>query len=158
MIIMGLDYTMKSVGSSYNYWKSKKYTGSNVPNNFGLKKGTRIHGFFHKYASQRRKTNLIERIKDDSGQWCENLEDIQKVIENYFLNLFTASPTTGQLSQKEELNRVSEQENADLVSTVTEEEVKHAVFSMHADKSPGLDGFNPAFYQFFWSIVKKDVV
>lgn len=29
---------------------------------------------------------------------------------------------------------------------------------MHPDKSPGLDGFNPAFYQCFWSIVKNDVV
>lgn len=133
------------------YWKQRA-------KQFWLKEGDQNTRFFHKYASQRNKTNLIARIKDDSGQWCENLEDIQKVIENYFSNLFTASSTNGQLSQREEIKRVSEQENIDLVSTVTEEEVKHAVFSMHPDKSPGLDGFNPAFYQFFWNIVKKDVI
>lgn len=124
------------------YWKQRA-------KQFWLKVGDQNTQSFHKYASQGRKTNLIERIKDNSGQWCENLEDIQKVIEKYFSELFTTSSANGQLSQREEIKRVSKQENADLVSPVTEEEVKHDVFSMHPDKSPGLDEFNPVFYQFF---------
>ena len=28
---------------------------------------------------------------------------------------------------------------------------------MHLDKSPGPDGFNPAFYQRFWDLVGDDV-
>lgn len=39
-----------------------------------------------------------------------------------------------------------ENENIVLISEVTIEEVKNPVFSMHADKSPGPDSFNPAFF------------
>src|SRR4051812_8253988 len=28
---------------------------------------------------------------------------------------------------------------------------------MHPDKSPGPDGFNPAFYQHFWSLCREDI-
>lgn len=45
-----------------------------------------------------------------------------------------------------------------LVSEITSEEVKKAVFSMHPEKSPGPDGLNPAFFQTFWNIVGHDVV
>lgn len=49
-------------------------------------------------------------------------------------------------------------ENRELMSDISEEEVKAVVFSRHPDKNPGPDGLNPAFYQSFWHIVKEDVV
>lgn len=51
------------------------------------------------------------------------------------------------LSEREIVNHVTEVENADLVSDVSHEEVKSAFNSMYAEKSPGLDGLNPAFFQ-----------
>lgn len=41
--------------------------------------------------------------------------------------------------------------------SVTVEEVEHAVFTMFPDKSPGVDGVNPAFFQTYRDIVKGDV-
>lgn len=41
---------------------------------------------------------------------------------------------------------------------VTAEEVKLAVFVMYPEKSPGVDGLNPMFFQTYWSIVAYDVV
>lgn len=41
---------------------------------------------------------------------------------------------------------------------ITFEEIKEAVFSMHPEKAPGPDGFNPMFFQTYWSIVANDVV
>ncbi|XP_062088916.1 uncharacterized protein LOC133795483 [Humulus lupulus] len=46
----------------------------------------------------------------------------------------------------------------ELLKEVTKEEVKQVVFQMHPDKALGPDGFNPAFYQNYWSIVGNDVV
>lgn len=43
------------------------------------------------------------------------------------------------------------------MQAVTYEEVKTAVFSMHPEKSPGMDDLNPGFFQAFWSIVGSDV-
>lgn len=42
--------------------------------------------------------------------------------------------------------QVTEEENIELVSEITTEEVKEEVFSMHPDKSPGPDGLNPIFF------------
>lgn len=45
-----------------------------------------------------------------------------------------------------------------MISNISTDEVREAVFSMHPDKSPGLDGLNPAFFQTFWGVVGGDVV
>ena len=37
------------------------------------------------------------------------------------------------------------------------QEVKGSIFSMHPDKSPGLDGLNLAFFQAYWDIVDQEV-
>lgn len=37
------------------------------------------------------------------------------------------------------------------------EEVRTTMFSMKADKSPGLDGFNLGFYQNHWHLIGEDV-
>lgn len=47
--------------------------------------------------------------------------------------------------------------NSTLVTHFTLEEFRLAVFQMHPDKSPGLDYFNPAFYQRFWDEVGGDI-
>jgi hypothetical protein len=52
---------------------------------------------------------------------------------------------------------VSAEDNVSLVAPVTKEEVRVALFQMHPDKSPGPDGFNPAFYQNFWELCGDEV-
>lgn len=34
---------------------------------------------------------------------------------------------------------------------------KHAIFQMNPDKSPGLDGFNPTFFQKFWNLIGDEI-
>ncbi|XP_074342719.1 uncharacterized protein LOC141680371 [Apium graveolens] len=59
------------------YWKQRA-------KQFWLKEGDQNTRFFHRFASSRRKTNLIQRIKDSAGVWRETPEEIQVVIEEYF--------------------------------------------------------------------------
>lgn len=40
----------------------------------------------------------------------------------------------------------------------TEEEICLAVWDCYGSKSPGLDGFNYAFYNYYWSIIKEDLL
>ena len=40
----------------------------------------------------------------------------------------------------------------------SEEEVKMAIFDIEHNKAPGLDGFPVEFYQFFWDVVKQDLM
>ncbi|XP_074322749.1 uncharacterized protein LOC141659720 [Apium graveolens] len=64
----------------------------------------------------------------------------------------------GYLSNREKVQQVSEEQNAQLLQPISNEEVKEAVFSMHAEKAPGYDGLNPGFYQAYWNIIENDVV
>lgn len=52
---------------------------------------------------------------------------------------------------------VTDEDNFSLTRPFTLEEFQIAVSQMHLDKSPGPDGFNPAFFQNFWVTVGKDV-
>jgi len=51
-----------------------------------------------------------------------------------------------------------EEENEVFVAPFSEEEVKMAIFDMEHNKAPGPDGFPAEFYQFFWDVVKQDLM
>jgi hypothetical protein len=57
-----------------------------------------------------------------------------------------------------DIPQVSEEENEVLTAPFSEEEVKMAVFDMEHNKAPGPDGFPANFYQFFWDVVKPDLM
>lgn len=79
-----------------------------------------------------------------------------------YIGLFYATLQTessnGSLNERDNVHRVAESDNIELIREVTDEEVKNATFSMHLDQSPGLDGLNPAFFQSFWNVVGRDVI
>lgn len=121
------------------YWRQRA-------KQFWLQEGDQNTRFFHRFASSRRKNNSIYRIKDERGEWKERPEDIQDVVTNFFSQLFQSSMANGRLSDREMVKTISETENNELVTEITDMEVKEAVFSMHPDKSPRPNGLNPVFF------------
>ncbi|XP_074353026.1 uncharacterized protein LOC141692191 [Apium graveolens] len=95
---------------------------------------------------------------DPAGEWKEDKEGIRQVILNYFSELFHSSENNEVLSEREIVQQISDEQNHSLMEPVTSEEVKLAVFVMHPDKSPGLDGLNPGVFQAYWKIIGEDVV
>ena len=59
---------------------------------------------------------------------------------------------------RHDIPQVSVEENEILVAPFSEEEVKVAVFDMEHNKASGPDGFPAEFYQFFWEVVKTDLM
>ncbi|XP_074347583.1 uncharacterized protein LOC141686447 [Apium graveolens] len=106
-----------------------------------LKKGDQNTRFFHNYASGRKRHNQLTRLKNKNGVWKENREDIRAIITEYFEELFQATTLAGGLSEREVINRVTEEQKHKLLIPVTHEKVKEA-----------------GFYQAYWSIVGNDVV
>ncbi|KAL0429540.1 UNVERIFIED_CONTAM: hypothetical protein Sradi_0580000 [Sesamum radiatum] len=77
-----------------------------------LAEGYRNTAFFHAKASQRRRVNHINHIKDELGQWCSKEEEVQGVIQRYFHNIFSSEhPTEDELEQVISVvpNRVTEE-------------------------------------------------
>ncbi|KAL8125037.1 hypothetical protein AgCh_012638 [Apium graveolens] len=133
------------------YWKQRS-------KQFWLREGDQNTRFFHKFASGRKKNNQIVRLKNKDGEWVDCMHGIQEIITEYFTDLFKSSGTGGHLSANEKVSCVTDLQNTQLMAPISDDEVKNAVFSMHAEKAPGYDGLNPCFYQAYWSVVGKDVV
>ena len=104
---------------------------------------------------EKRRTGITGLINEE-GDWVQIDEGIQRVAVDYFKALFYDS-----IGKYDEVlncvdNRVMNEEN-DALLPFSKDEFKEVVMQMHADKSPGPDGFNPAFYQRFWDLVGDDI-
>ncbi|KAL9663020.1 hypothetical protein QQ045_027857 [Rhodiola kirilowii] len=126
-----------------------------------LKEGDRNTAFFHQKASQRRRRNHLDRIKNQEGDFCETQSEISAVITNYFHNIFLSQVNINGERWSQEFDfipkLVTPEMNEMLAAPFSEGEVKRALFQMHPTKAPGLDGFPATFYQTNWDIVGRDV-
>ncbi|KAI9124734.1 hypothetical protein K1719_004656 [Acacia pycnantha] len=111
-------------------------------------KNTRL---FHSSAIQRRQRNKILRLKDDSGCWLEEREEINNAFDSFYQKLFTpvgSRPLDQALSY---VNRVvTDEDNISLMRPVTDVEIEEAVFQIGANKAPGPDGYSALFFQSAW--------
>lgn len=126
-------------------------------NQFWLKDGDKNTRFFHKVATVRKDHNRIKRLKNDAGEWQDTDESIQNTIIKYFENIFTSTNVDEQMPDGVMFKRITDNQKESLLHSVSEEETKAAVFAMYPEKSPGMDGLNPCFFQAYWHIVKNDV-
>lgn len=133
------------------YWKQRS-------KQFWLREGDQNTKIFHKFATTRRRQNQVVRLKDEEGEWKEEKEDVRKVIVDYFSEIFQSSMNEESVSDRERVKQVTDEQNQELVMPVRSEEVKQVVFAMHPDKSPGIDGLNPGFFQAYWGILGDDVI
>lgn len=123
-----------------------------------LQAGDRNSKFFHTYASHRRRNNQINKLKNDDGEWLEWENGLAELMSGYFTNLFTATDVDWQEVVSCVPTTVTRTQNEMLLQTVTEEEVRKALFQMNLDKAPGPDGMTPGFYQQYWQTVGRDIV
>lgn len=114
--------------------------------------------YFHASCNKRRRNNHIQKLLNENDEWTNWQNGLQSLIQDYFQNLFTAEQTNGDTVLNCITQTVSEHQNRLLLETITEAEVKAAVFSMHPDKAPGPDGMTPAFFQKNCNVVGKEVV
>ncbi|XP_024200296.1 uncharacterized protein LOC112203585 [Rosa chinensis] len=125
-----------------------------------LKDGDRNSAFFHRKATNRRTRNAIKGLKDSQGEWQIDPVIVQRLLVNYYKNVFTSSG-----ANLEAINEVisatspmvTMEMNEALLQPYTEDEIRAALFQMHPSKSPGPDGMSPFLFQKYWHIVGTDV-
>ncbi|KAL4366778.1 hypothetical protein GQ457_05G010670 [Hibiscus cannabinus] len=123
-----------------------------------LKFGDRNSKFFHATTIQNRRRNSIVKIKDKYGVWNENEDNIAAIFQAYFESLFSKNTNVNFRGVDDCIPKVVTCEmNRGLCREVTDDEIKDAVFSMGALKSPGPDGFPGIFYHSFWDDIKEDL-
>ncbi|GAU36575.1 hypothetical protein TSUD_362450 [Trifolium subterraneum] len=122
-----------------------------------LQEGDMKTRFFHMSATARSKKKKVTKLVADNGTEAHTQETLCEVAKSYFDNLF--KPRDGDHDPFLNLiqPRVTDDDNFFLTAPITKVEVQQALFQMHPDKSPGPDGFNPAFYQRFWEHCSDDI-
>ena len=115
--------------------------------------------YFHLAANRRhRKTKITQLEQEGIIVGDANLKDY---ITDYYKRLFGPhlhNSFSLDETLRHDIPQVSEEENEVLVAPFSEEEVKMAVFDMEHNKASGPDGFPVEFYQFFWDVVKPDLM
>ncbi|XP_043809044.1 uncharacterized protein LOC122722412 [Manihot esculenta] len=124
---------------------------------FSLKEGDANTRFFHQSASARKRKNTIVKLLDDSNVWRDRNSGLEGVMTDYFMTLFTSHSCNSEHVLQCVPTLVSQDHNASLLAPYSCDEVRSAAFSMKIDKSPGLDGFNPGFFQQYWDIIGDDI-
>ncbi|XP_075663156.1 uncharacterized protein LOC142632674 [Castanea sativa] len=124
-----------------------------------LKEGDRNTRYFHCKATQRNKRNLILGLEDEAAQWVEEEEDLGRVVEAYFQNMFTSSNP----NQFEEIlmglqTVITTKMSASLSRDYQADEVLLALKQMAPLTTPGPDSMSPILYKTYWHIVGVNVI
>ena len=123
-----------------------------------LEVGDRNTKFFHHYANQRKRTNVIKGLRDEANVWWDTEQQVEDIAMKYFQNIFTTSSPTRIEETVAAVNHVvSDEINQQLLLPYTSEEVRVALFQMHPSKAPGSDGMSSFFFQKYWHIMGSSV-
>lgn len=126
-----------------------------------IKLGDRNTGFFHATTKNRKRANTFYVIENKDGKFLFKEEEIAKIIVSYFDDIFTSTESLG---DREATVRyalkpmIKEADNNKLIEIPSPQEIREAMFSIHADKAPGPDGFSASFFQAHWEDVGDDIV
>ncbi|XP_070660618.1 uncharacterized protein [Malus domestica] len=102
--------------------------------------------------------NQIIKIRDELGNWVEQPCRVRKLVEDHFIQTFTSGGARNYGSLLDCISLcVTGDMNQDLLMSVSEDEIKAAIFTIEGLKAPGPDGFQGIFYQSFWEHVYEDV-
>ena len=124
-----------------------------------LRDGDKNTSYFHHKASYRKRRNAISQLKDECGVLKVEEEEIGDIISAYFTNMFSSSLPSGFDEALAGISlKVGDDSNAALNDIPTRDEIHYALFQMHPNKAPGIDGMHALFYHKFWPVVGDDVV
>ncbi|XP_026441788.1 uncharacterized protein LOC113340957 [Papaver somniferum] len=104
-------------------------------------------------------SSTIHTIRDDQGNWLEDIAQVTGLLSSHFKKIFTSSnPSSSDID--EALRFVSPiityDINASLIAIPTSQEIIDTVNMMAPWSSPGPDGFPPGFFRDNWDIVHSE--
>ncbi|XP_019244355.1 PREDICTED: uncharacterized protein LOC109224223 [Nicotiana attenuata] len=121
----------------------------------GFEEGDRNTRYFYSMIREKRRKLQLNRIKNHKGKWIQGDNKIAKVAIKHFNSIFNLpvakiDPTLLNCISK----RITEEESDNLNKEPSEEEIRHAVFSLSASSAAGPDGYNGTFFHNCWDIIE----
>ncbi|GJW95792.1 RNA-directed DNA polymerase, eukaryota [Tanacetum coccineum] len=91
------------------------------------------------------------------GMWVDSPNKVKKEFLDHFRNRFCKPGERKATLQMEFPKQIHPDQQRELESEVTNEEIKKAVWECGTDKAPGPDGFTFGFFRYFWYLVEREV-
>lgn len=139
----------KMMQQSDIYWKQRA-------KQFWLKDGDLNTKFFHSMATKRKACNRIHKLMDNTGVEFSDPQNLGRIALDYFEQIFSAGNAAYEAVTSQIEPKISNEDNAILLSPFTKNEFQEALFQMDPNKSPGPDGYNPAFFQKCWHLMGEE--
>jgi len=124
---------------------------------FWLKECDTNSKFFHTAASTCHLKNTITKLRHPNGSWLTFHDETSSRIRDYFSLIFQSVQGQHQPVISRIQPHVTTNDNMLHIQPFSKEEFKEAIFSMHPDKSPSPNDFNPGFYQHIWDDLEDEL-
>jgi DNA-binding NtrC family response regulator len=97
-----------------------------------LTDGDRNTRYYHLKTVNRRRKNNVIMLKNEQGQWVDQVEELQGMATNFYMKLFSNNQINREWLQTAITYPTLEQEERNrLAAPVSQDEVKNAMFGMH---------------------------
>lgn len=124
--------------------------------------GERPSKYFLNLENRRNKEKTLHSIITEEGKVLTKTKDILKEARNFYVNLYqdqesSLTPIDEVQDQLDSLPipQLSDEKRDQLEAPFTEEELRKAMGTLNANKTPGYDGLPPEFYQRFWHFLAR---
>jgi mannosylglycoprotein endo-beta-mannosidase len=124
-----------------------------------FKDSDRGTSFFHALMNQKYKKNFIPAIHRADGSLTTSVSEVGDVFVSFFKQLLGTARATSPLDESVIScgPRLDPTLHSALLATVTNDDIKKALFSIGNTKSPGPDGYSSLFFKNSWDVVGQDV-
>lgn len=110
--------------------------------------------FFHAYVQVKRKWSQIRALKNNDGVWMQDKGEFLKMAADFYCNLYFEETSDGNFNQsyfpypfEDAFPLLSSHIFDDIKRSVSNEDIKEAIFSMGYLKALRLDGLHAMFFQ-----------
>ncbi|GJR67006.1 RNA-directed DNA polymerase, eukaryota [Tanacetum coccineum] len=111
--------------------------------------------FFHGIINRKRANLSVKGIMIE-GEWVDDPIRVKDEFRNHFADRFNDPGTRHGRINFSFPNRLTFEQVSDLEASVSDEEIRKAVWGCGENKSPGPDGFTFEFFRKFWTVVGPD--
>ncbi|GJY76385.1 RNA-directed DNA polymerase, eukaryota [Tanacetum coccineum] len=112
--------------------------------------------FFHGIINRKRDNLSIKGIMVD-GEWVDDPNRVKEEFRSHFATRFQAPVVYQSRLNFRFPYRLNNEQAADLENSITQDEIRNAVWGYGENKSPGPDGFTFEFFRKFWNVIGADV-
>lgn len=125
-----------------------------------IKMGDGNNKYFHAVLKSKYQHTSMRGLLNNAGEYQTDQGEMETIVVDFYRDLVgkTAHQLKGinivDMRKGAQLTDIQKQE---LISPVTEKEIKDALFSIDDNTAPGIDGYGSKFFKTYWEIVKKDV-